>query len=315
MLEPDFEIIGYNPDLKEVWNDFVNNSKNGTFLFNRGYMDYHAYRFKDHSFIFLKKGKIRALLPATLRDDTLSSHAGLTYGGLIMDKKITVSEILEIFGLLKERCRHEGINNLIYKSIPYIYHSLPSEEDLYALFRHNATLSARGVSSVIRQSDRLKFRDIRKRGIRKAVEQGIEITESKDFSGFWDILSANLQNKYSVTPVHSIEEITMLASRFEKEIKLYTAILDGEIIAGTVCYLTGNCAHSQYISASPKGKESGALDLLFDNLINLRLKDYAYFDFGISTEEGGRILNENLIYQKEGFGGRAVCYDTYIMKI
>ena len=39
--------------------------------------------------------------------------------------------------------------------------------------------------------------------------------------------------------------------------------------------------------------------------------DFKYFDFGISTEHNGRLLNEGLIYQKEGFGGRGICYDTY----
>ena len=34
-------------------------------------------------------------------------------------------------------------------------------------------------------------------------------------------------------------------------------------------------------------------------------------DFGISTEHGGDYLNEGLIFQKEGFGARSVCYDCY----
>ena len=35
------------------------------------------------------------------------------------------------------------------------------------------------------------------------------------------------------------------------------------------------------------------------------------FDFGQSTENSGYILNENLIFQKEGFGGRGVMYNVY----
>lgn len=31
----------------------------------------------------------------------------------------------------------------------------------------------------------------------------------------------------------------------------------------------------------------------------------------ISAEDGGRYLNEGLIAQKEGFGGRTVVYETY----
>ena len=69
--------------------------------------------------------------------------------------------------------------------------------------------------------------------------------------------------------------------------------------------------HSQYIAANARGREVHALDLLFDVVIRQSLKQYPYFDFGISTEEYGTYLNEQLIYQKEGFGGRGICYDWY----
>jgi hypothetical protein len=69
--------------------------------------------------------------------------------------------------------------------------------------------------------------------------------------------------------------------------------------------------HVQYISANEKGKELGALDFLFDRLINFEFCNFPIFDFGQSTENLGNYLNENLIFQKEGFGGRGVTYDTY----
>ena len=40
-----------------------------------------------------------------------------------------------------------------------------------------------------------------------------------------------------------------------------------------------------------------------------------YFDFGISTENNGMYLNEGLISQKEGFGSRIVCYQTWKVNI
>jgi len=39
--------------------------------------------------------------------------------------------------------------------------------------------------------------------------------------------------------------------------------------------------------------------------------NYPIFDFGHSTEQLGKFLNENLIFQKEGFGGRGVVYEVY----
>ena len=102
-----------------------------------------------------------------------------------------------------------------------------------------------------------------------------------------------------------------MASHFPSNIRLYAAYLDNEMVAGTVLYIMSRVVHVQYISASAKGKAVGALDLLFHHLINEAFPDKPYFDFGKSTEDHGRLLNKSLIFQKEGFGGRGVCYDTY----
>ena len=80
------EIVRYTPDKAAEWDAFVRQSKNATFLFYRGYMDYHADRFADYSLMFYDKGRLCALLPANDGGDgTLWSHRGLTYGGLLMD--------------------------------------------------------------------------------------------------------------------------------------------------------------------------------------------------------------------------------------
>lgn len=308
------EIIPYNSDCQEIWDQCVEESKNGTFLFMRDYMDYHSDRFQDKSFLFEKKGKVIALLPANLEGDKLYSHRGLTYGGLVMNPKITAQDVLTIFDILLNELKKQGINELIYKTIPYIYHQLPSDEDLYALFRNNASLTIRNISSAILMDNRLKFRDIRKAGIKKAIKHQLSIIESEDYSSAWLILSDILSQKYSKKPVHTLEEMTLLAQRFPQNIKLFL-VLDGKTpISGAVCYISPNTVHAQYIFASLEGKATGALDYLFNYLINEKYSK-KYFDFGISTEDNGRYLNESLIYQKEGFGGRAVCYDTYNLKI
>ena len=78
---------------------------------------------------------------------------------------------------------------------------------------------------------------------------------------------------------------------------------------------TETVAHAQYIASSKEGTEVGALDGLFDYLINERYSDKKWFDFGISTEQGGTYLNEGLVFQKEGFGARAVVYDQYVINL
>lgn len=103
----------------------------------------------------------------------------------------------------------------------------------------------------------------------------------------------------------------MLKARFPNNIRLFTAQLNNKVLGGTVVYEYGNVAHTQYISASLEGKKLHALDLLLDKLIHEVYRNKTWFDFGKSTEQQGTILNEGLIFQKESFGGRAVCYDWY----
>lgn len=43
------QIRKYTPADKAQWDKFVETSRNGTFLFRRDFMDYHADRFADHS--------------------------------------------------------------------------------------------------------------------------------------------------------------------------------------------------------------------------------------------------------------------------
>lgn len=310
------EIRRYRREDKELWNSFVNKARNATFLFDRNYMDYHADRFDDNSFMFYHKGKLKAVLPANVAGDTLYSHQGLTYGGLLLDKKATVEDVLECFDSLNSWLRENGISKVVYKALPWIYQQYPSEEDLYALtWKCKAQLISRNIASTIVIDNKLKFAESRKSGIRKALSLNIEVGESNDVDGFWHVLEDNLGNRYNAKPVHTASEMKLLMSHFPNNIKLYVAKMNGEIVGGTLIYVTPQVVHTQYISASVEGKKHGALDLLFDYIINKVYANCRYFDFGKSTEQGGAYLNEPLIFQKEGFGGRGVCYDWYQWKL
>lgn len=309
-----FDIKRYNGehDQKE-WDLFVKNSKQGTFLLERSYMDYHSDRFHDHSLMIYKNDKLYAILPGNEADHTFYSHQGLTYGGLITNSKATADDVCKVFAQINQYLKQQGFQKVTYKSVPRIYHQLPAEEDLYALFKEcRAQICARNISAVIDLQHPLKWYNIRKQGAKKATSQGIRIEYSEDYNNFWELLSTNLMQTYHAQPVHTLEEIRMLHERFPENIKLYVALQeDGKMLGGTLLYITPQVVHTQYISASEEGKQKHALDALFLRLIQHEYKDCLFFDFGTSNEDGGKILNTSLIYQKEGFGGRGMVYDTY----
>ncbi|MBE3117085.1 GNAT family N-acetyltransferase [Candidatus Bathyarchaeota archaeon] len=309
------DIIVYSPENKVLWDNFVSNSKNGVFLFFRNYMEYHSGRFTDYSLMFFRKGLLVGLLPANIKNDTLFSHEGLTFGGVIACHNIKTSIMLDIFEALIEHCRSQGIRKVLYKSIPYIYHSVPANEDLYALFRFNAQLIARNASSCIYLPDQRKFAASRKDNIRKAKKNDITVQQSSDLDSFMRIVEETLSERHGVKPVHTVDEIKLLAGRFPENIRLFASYKGDVMLAGAIIYESKNVAHVQYSANSKEGWSIGAQDIIEDYLINEYYKDKRYYDFGISTENFGQVLNLGLIERKEGFGASSVMYDLYELKI
>lgn len=309
------EIKRYCPQEQEAWDDAVKTSANGTFLFLRNYMEYHAHRFEDFSLMIYDRGKLIALLPASKHNDIVISHGGLTYGALITAATVSSLQIQYIVESIAHYLRNEGLKQWHYKPTPHIYHSYPHEAELYALSRLGAIRTACSLASVIDLESPLRYAELRRRCIKRAQQQHITIGLSNDFAPFWEILTHNLQERHQVNPVHTLQEIELLYNRFPHQITLHTATLQGEVVAGCVIYDTGRVAHAQYIAASPAGKSCGALDLLFAHLIEKEYRHCRYFDFGISTEQGGKILNEGLLAQKEGFGARGIIYETYTIAL
>ena len=308
----------YNDSMSGLWDDAVRASRNGTFLHLRGYMDYHRDRFVDSSLVARDDERIVALLPACREGDTLYSHRGLTYGGwLVPSRHFDVTTMLEVWNKATDLLRGIGIANIVYKAVPHIYHNYPCEEDLYALFRAGAQLVESNISATIDLDEPLSFDRGNKRNVNLAIKNGVVVGESTRWADYWQVLDSLLMEKYDRHPVHTLEEIDLLRSRFPENIKLFTATQGDEILAGVVMYFCGNeVAHSQYIASTERGRELKALTLLFDHLIKEAAQaGFRYFDFGISTEDGGRYLNEGLVRQKCRLGGRGIVYNTYKLTI
>lgn len=314
-MEPQILIKRYTEDKKTIWNQFVDESKNGTFILKREYMEYHSDRFIDNSLMIYVENKLVALLPASLHDKELRSHGGLTYGGLIVGRRMTVQLMLLVMQHLVEYIRDLGLCRFIYRRVPYIFYNYPSDEDLYALFRCNALLMSRNISTSIFMRDRIRFNERRRRNIKKAEKKDLTFVKTNDFKAYFEILSEVLESRHGAKPVHTVSEMEYLSGQFPDNIKLYGSFDEGRMLAGVIIYETPKVAHTQYIASSPDGRDCGALDFCFENLINVVYADKEYFDFGTSNEDRGLVLNEGLIEQKQEFGARGVAYDEYSINI
>ncbi len=301
------------------WDSFVSESRNATFILRRGFMDYHSDRFKDASLLaYDAKGALVALLPASRDGAVISSHAGLTYGGWILGKSCpNVLQLLELWQLMAEYYRSLGCHTLIYKAIPHIYNKYPAEEDQYVLFRNNAKVYSVLASSVVDLGEPIPFNKGARRHVKKVSNCGCCVKSDSGLDEFWPVLEERLSQRYGATPVHSLAEMELLKFRFPENIVLWT-VTDacGTILGGTLLFVDGSVVKAQYIASTSAGREINAIDYLFSVLFDEYFRcGYRYFDLGPSCENGGRVLNEGLIQQKIGYGGRCVVYTIYKVEI
>lgn len=317
MMEAEWEIRRYRPEDAELWDRLVAESRQGTLLHMRGYVDYHSDRFIDCSLIALRKGKPTAILPANIDSDSiLRSHQGLTYGGWLTPlSHFDGTDMLELFDAWTGWCRGNAIREIIYKAVPHIYHRIPAEEDLYALFRFGATIETVNLSTVIDMREIPPFNTQQKRHLKKSTALNPWIQETDKVSEFMPLLKECLKERHNAVPIHTESELQLLKDRFPQGIRLFLSGYNTEPEASVCIYDTNSVAHCQYIATSETGRQNGVLSYLFHHLIHYIFRDHRYFDFGTSNEDAGRILNSGLLHQKTGLGGRGLIYQIFHLNI
>ena len=308
----------YSKDNALEWNSFNSSAKNSLFMFDRKYMDYHSDRFVDHSLLFYSDEDLVAILPASEKENALVSHGGLTYGGFIVSNTMKQSLMMDCMQSLREYMSVAKLTKIIYKTIPFIYWDQPAEEDQYALYRSEARLKKIEASTVINLRNTLDMAKLRKRMIKKATKEGVSVSEEStddSYKEFIDLQNCVLNQHHGVNAVHTADELILLRSRFPENIRLIAARRKDKMIAGTLIFEYDNVVHTQYLAANDEARKIGALDLVVSEVIEKYRLSKMWLDFGISTENDGLYLNEGLISQKEGFGGRTIVYKTWEIRV
>lgn len=299
-----------------LWNSFIEESKNATFLFHRDFMEYHAERFADFSLLIFEKQRLLAVLPANRVGATLFSHQGLTYGGLVLKDKTHLADVIIIIQQVLIFLNQNQIQILQLKIIPSIYATIPSDEMDYISFLVHANLIRKDSLAVIDFTNQIPISRVRKRGVEKGNSLGLIVKEETDLTSFWNqLLVPNLASRYQSKPVHSLEEMTYLKSKFPHNIRQFNVYFENKLIGGVTVFFTKNVIHPQYISGNKEFNNTyGGLDFLYNFLMTKFNSEARFFDFGPSNESSGKQLNESLHYWKESFGARTIVQNFYEIK-
>lgn len=310
-----YEVITYSEAHSEVWNNFVAHSKNGTFLFHRDFMDYHQDRFEDYSQLIFEDSQLIAVFPANKFGNTIYSHQGLTYGGLVLLESIKFNEVLSILKALLQHFKKQNFNEIQIKCIPQIYTKQASNELAYLLLQMNAEIFRRDIEMAIDFSQPLQIHKTKLKHFHKA--EAFEIIETDDCSQFWSkVLEPKLKDKYQSKPVHTVSEIQLLKNKFKNNIHQFDVYFEKEIVAGITLFEKDHVVKSQYGAATPKGEKLRALEYLFIYLINkYKTEGKQFFSMGTVNKTNELGYNEGLLKQKEELGCSLYIQDFYKLKI
>lgn len=277
-------------------------------------MEYHNDRFQDFSLMIFKGNVLVGILPAHVSDNQVFSHKGLSYGGLVVSRKLKVEDYYQVFKVLLKYLKNKNVTDLFIKELPYIYNKNLSGEQDYFLNRAKAHCISVDSYYVIDNSISYKPNRNRRRAIVKAQQMGAQIVK-QGVEMFWkDILIPNLFERFGVKPVHTVKEIILLSEKFPENIKHFFVEMDSEIKAGVIIFETPEVAHFQYSSGALDRNETGALDYLFDYVIR-KYSSKKYISFGSSSTDGTLKIDQGLSYWKESFGACLMSQKQYVINV
>nr|WP_322624208.1 GNAT family N-acetyltransferase [uncultured Flavobacterium sp.] len=306
-----YRIERYTSDYFDQWNGFIATSKNGTFLFHRNFMEYHADRFTDYSLLVFQENKLVAVLPANVDGNTVYSHRGLTYGGLILPETITFEKVKEIFTCVLEFLDKEGIATLQIKQVPQMYYKSPAFETDYLFYAVKADLVRKDLNLAVDYRGDKWISKSKLKHYRRRSELGFVIKKGHEFKEFWEqALVPRLQSKHNASPVHTLKEIELLANRFPENIVQCNIYLNDVLMAGITLFISDGVVKSQYGATTDEGEKVRALDYLFISLLEEYRDSKLYFDMGTVMERDGTI-NMGLLKQKEELACSTYCQDIY----
>lgn len=307
-----YEILPYRPELDQRFDHFVKHeSVNGTFLQSRRFLNYHpAGRFNDASFALQKSGIIAAYFPGVKTlDNEFISHQGSTFGGPIIAKAFyNGSKLRE---LLEEADEYlSQYSKVVLKITPSIFSKENPDLLEYTLehlgySRHTELSNYTPLNATV---DPLNLCDAKHRKQFSMSENFKydyrELDSDSEFETFYHFLELS-KAKHKTKPVHSLEELHVLRRRLKKNLRFKSIWFDDRYVCGMMQFLfpeTG-VVHDQYISPDESFDKFHPTTTM--NVLTLReaaQAGYTKFSWGISTEDGGSYLNENLYRFKEAFG-------------
>ncbi len=314
------EIVRYTPDWKAKWDNFVENSNNGTIFHKQIFFDYHTPgKFSFNHLMILDKGNIKAVLPGRLQSDGMfESPIGASYGSLVTDD-IRFAEALDMIDLLIEFGKKEGFKGYSLTAAPDIYERTRNQSLDFAMLWRGFKYDLHYISSCIKldpSEDILeKFAPTTRRNIRKTIKEGwLDVEINDKYDEFYPILIEN-KARHDVKPTHSLPDIYRIAELMPDMMKLFMVYHEGNPIAGSLLFNSNkNVTLCFYNMLKYEFEYMKPIQRVMYEVVKWAPENgYKYVDIGVSQDtkaQNPMTPSMNLIEFKEKFDARTVMRNT-----
>ena len=320
------QVVPYSGQYKDAWDDFVQNrSCNGNIFHEQQFLTYHRDRFEDASILIFDRqgGRILAVIPAALkRGDSkiaIVSHPGSSYGAVVFAEGIKLRLLKDVLNTAIEYYYKTYNTDYMQLTLQEEFHTTNSFEELVFLLWHRGfKIESKEASCVKDLSDALpaSYGKTIKQYIKSKKDQRLGISHDvvdapAEIETCYGLIAENLKNKYSKSPVHSLEELIDLKSRYGERVTVFGSTFENRIIATVIVFVLDRyTVHDFYTSLDYEFGQMKPLFGLFDFIFNYyQQRGYKFFNFGISTRKYW--IKWGILEFKEQFGTRILTRDIW----
>ena len=227
------------------WDEFIDVSNNGTIFQKQSFINYHIDRkFIDHSLIIKNNNNVLAVLPAIIKNNVLYSHAGSSYGGLVLARGVEFSVLNDIILKLDDYCVKNKFKSIFLINSPCIYHKELDYSLDYLLQWNQFYQKELYISHAVNIGQEADLSNLLAKRKRRYLNNDDELNalkfkESSEFDVFYRILLKS-KEKFKSKPTHSLEELYQLKKIFPNEIKLLLTMKNDEVVGGSLIFFTND---------------------------------------------------------------------------
>ena len=301
---------------------------NGTVFHEQQFLAYHsAGKFNFHHLLFLEKGNIVAVLPGGFTRDGVAyeSPVGSSYGSFVVED-ISADTALAIVRAFEEYIKTTGVKEVFLTQAPVIYQPIITQNLEFALLYSGYAYQRHYISHAIDLTSGVppldRFQPTARRHVRKIMREHPEIVVeeisgdkmAKVMKEFYPIMLEN-KARFETKPTHSLEDLIHIHELLPNLMKLFTARVAGELIAGFLIFLANSrVALSFYPMMNYAFEEYKPIFLLSDTAMTwAQANGYSFFDLGVSqdtNDENPMTPKLSLIRFKEKFDSRGLLRST-----